>query len=159
MQNSVVGYTGTASIRACLGIDESDCPDRIIVDSGMDLELISDLDSWLPTHSTVDSEGKAALATSDQKANRSHLLLYSRWFCAKEIAARPLLFPKSTSDGKAKIERFSNYDPDKIVSFASSRAAKYKNLLSAAILGGSGSSEVISPLGVSSPDIDAVTGQ
>ena len=53
MAAALTSYTNTAAVRACLGVDEQDCPDSILLDSNLSLELLVDLDEWLSGHAAT----------------------------------------------------------------------------------------------------------
>ena len=125
----LTSYTSTEAIRACLGIDAEDCPDTYMTDSNLELELLTDLDGWLPTHATIFSEGNGATPTAAQLRYRNILILYSQWFGAYEMAKRFLTFPQIVSDGKNQINRFPKVELEKVAELAAAQMAKYKGLL------------------------------
>lgn len=153
---AITSYTTTEAVRSCLGIDKSDCPDSYMVDSNLELELLVDLDSWLPTHATIFAEGNAASPTADQKKYRNVLCLYSQWFGAYQIAIRPLTFPQIITDGKNQINRFPKADLERIAALAASKMAQYKGILDEEVNGNTATSTLPIIL-VSSPDTDPVT--
>lgn len=151
----VTPYTTTDAIRACLGIDKEDCPEEMIVDSRLELELLVDLDSWLPDHSTIYDTGVSSGAAATDVLHKNWLLLYSQWFGAFEMASRFLMFPQIVTDGKNQMNRFSNVELDKVKDLAASRMAKYRAALDEAVNGSTTST--LSVLRVSVPDYDPVT--
>lgn len=149
-------YTDTDAVRACLGIDASDCPDTYMVDAHISVELTLDLDDWLPTHVAIYNSGKAAAATDEEKRYKSVLSMYSQWFCASEIAARRLTFLKSSSDGKNQGVRF-DVDLQTVAKAAAGKMAKYKAILDVEVNGATDSSETPGGLlAVSVPNSDPV---
>jgi len=155
---AVTAYTTTQAIRASLGMDDADCPDAMMTDSRLDLELRVDLDSWLPTHATLYADGEAGGATAAEQALKDYLLLYAQWFCAHEMAERFLLAPQIVSDGKSQINRFPRIELEQVADRASSRRAKYRALLDEAVNGAEPSTaQTSSLLVVSTPTYDPVT--
>ena len=151
----VTSYATTEAIRGCLGIDQHDCPDRVIIDSRLELELEVDLDGWLDTHTALYEAGILSSATADAKRVKNYILLYSQWFCAYEMASRFLLTPQIVSDGKNQMNRFSKIDLDRVKDLAAARMSKYKTLLDEDVNGATTS--VPSLLAISVPDFDPVT--
>ena len=151
----VTSYATTEAIRGCLGIDEQDCPDRVIIDSRLELELEVDLDGWLSAHDTLYAAGILSGATADEKRVKNYILLYAQWFCAYEMASRFLLTPQIVSDGKNQINRFAKIDLDKVKDLAAARMAKYKTLLDEDVNGAVTS--IPSLLAISVPEFDPVT--
>lgn len=118
-------YTTTEAIRGCLGIDQNDCPDGYMVDSKLDLELIVDLDDWLPTHAALYTAGTSGSPTNPQAAVAVRIALYSQWFCALEMANRPLTVPQITTDGKAQFDRFK-VDLERLSALCAAKVVKYR---------------------------------
>lgn len=153
----ISSYTTTETIRACLGIDAEDCPDEMIVNSNLELELQVDLGEWLPDHATVYSDGSGSGATAAQKMQKTYLLLYAQWYCAAELAARFLLVPQIVTDGKAQMNRFSKIDLEKVAEKASARRGRYRQLLDEAVNGASDPAASSKLMAISTPAYDPVT--
>jgi hypothetical protein len=151
----ITSYTTTEAIRGSLGIDANDCPDNLMIDSNIELELLVDLDGWLSTHATIFSTGNTSGSTAEEKLLKDYVILYSQWFCATEMAARFLTFPQIVTDGKNQMNRFSKLDLERVKDMAAERMAKYRNLLdelvNGAVIG------VFNPVAISIPDYDPVT--
>lgn len=150
-------YTDYEAIRGSLGVDEEDCPDALIADSKLTVELEIDLDTWLPTHAAIFSAGSAELATADEVRRRQVLELYAQWFCAYELAGRFLLYPQIVSDGKAQMNRFANFDLDAAQERAGMRMARYKAWLNEEVNGASSAISGALIMSVSTPSYDPVT--
>ncbi len=150
-------YTTYEAIRGSLGVDAEDCPDALIRESNLELELEVDLDDWLSTHATIWSDGASETATTSQVRLKNLLALYSQWFCAYELAGRFLLYPQIVTDGKAQINRFPNFDLEAARDLAGSRMAKYRATLNEVVNGASTSIQGARILAVSIPDYDPVT--
>lgn len=125
-------YTNTDAVRGSLGIDRHDCPDAYFSDSDLEKELIVDLDDWIPTHATVYEDGKPSAATVEAKKSKTLLELYSQWFCAYEMASRPLTFLKAVSDGKNQAKRY-DLDLAEVKKAAADKKAHYRALLDEAV--------------------------
>lgn len=121
-------YTTTASVRGCLGVDANDCPDGLMIESHLDDELTIDLNEWLPTHSTIYQTGIASAATAAEKTLAVLLSLYAQWYCAHQMALRPLTVPQITTDGKAQIDRFK-VDLERVAKLAASKKQYYRSKL------------------------------
>ena len=132
--SQITSYTTTEAIRASLGIDAEDCPDSYMENSNLELELLVDLDGWLPTHATIFSDGNQATPLAAQRRARDVLVLYSQWFCAYEMAKRFLTFPQIVSDGKNQLNRFPKVDLEKVAEMAAAQMAKYKGILEEEVL-------------------------
>ncbi len=125
-------YTTTEAVRGCLGVDASDCGDEVMVDSLLDVELVVNLDGWAPTHAAIFSAGGLTGASAAAVRSRNLIKLYAQWWCAKEVAARNLLVPQLSTDGKARLDRFK-IDLELVEQKAASRCAQYQNLLREAL--------------------------
>lgn len=134
-------YTTTDAVRGCLGIDASDCPDAYMIDSKLDLELVVDLDGFLPTHLTLFTTGTATGATTQQMAVSNRIMLYAQWFCALEMANRPLTVPQINTDGKAQFDRFK-VDLERLSALCAIKVAKYRADLQELV------NNVVKPLGL-----------
>ena len=131
--SSLGNYTTTEAVRGCLGVDESDMPDTMMVTSKLDLELVVELDSWLPTHATLYSDGVAGTPTTQQAAIALRIELYAQWFCAWEMSKRPLTVPQITTDGKAQFDRFK-VDLERLTALCAEKVLKYKAELQELVL-------------------------
>lgn len=154
---SIYAYTNSDAVRSSLGMDAGDCPDRNFEDSNMDMQLEADLNTWVPTHATIDSEGVQTGASAAQIAKRNYLILYSQFFCAYQIAKRPMQFIRLHGDGKSQMARFETAFKE-VAPAALAEMEKYKNLLSNAVSGGTGYSTSLKVVGISTPAVDPVTG-
>lgn len=149
-------YTTTEAVRGCLGVDADDIPDAYMVDSKLDVELTVDLDSWLATHAALYAAGGAGGASAAAVAIRTKISLYAQWFCALEMANRPMTLPQNNSDGKAQFTRFK-VDFEKVAALAAAKVAKYRADLADDIGSGGTATPVISLLSVGVPSVDPIT--
>ena len=152
----ITAYTDTNAIRGSLGVDDQDCPDSLIVQSNLELELEVDLYEWLPTHAAIFSVGSQTGADISDAVKKNYLLLYAQWYCAYELACRFLAFPQIVSDGKNQLNRFAKLDLEVVKQNAASRMAKYKGKLDALennVVAAAG----LSILAISTPGYDPVT--
>lgn len=152
----VTPYTTADSIRASIGVDAADCPDDVIINSQIQLELETDLMEWLPDHETIFSEGNASAATDEQKLKKNYLILYSQYFGGYLLAVRPLSFPQIVTDGKNQMNRFSKLETEEIARAAASNMNKYRKKLDELHNGGASASLPV--MGLSIPDYDPVAG-
>lgn len=149
-------YTTTQAVRGCLGVDEEDIPDSYMVDSKLDVELSVDLDSWLAAHAALYAAGTATSPTAEEAAIAARISLYAQWFCALEMANRPMTLPQNNSDGKAQFTRFK-VDFEKVAALASAKVAKYRAELADLVGTGSTAVPVISLVSVGVPTVDPIT--
>lgn len=148
-------YTSCEAIRGCLGIDANDCPDRVMLDSNLALEIEIDLDAWLPTHDAImDAYGPSS--TADQRKQGSLLTLYCQWYGASLLARRPHLVLQVMADGKNRGERF-DVDLLALAASAAQWAAKYKQDLQVALDTTVTRAQGFALAVVSVPDLDPVT--
>lgn len=151
-------YTTTEAVRGCLGVDPNDCPDSLMIDSRLDLELKVNLGGWLPDHATLYAAGTASGAPAEAEAISDRLVLYSQWFCALEVANRPMTVPQITTDGKAQIDRFK-VDLKRVSDLCAAKVAQYRSELEQLV---NGETPVVAGLPTtllttSLPDADPIT--
>lgn len=102
-------YTDTDQIRATVGVTEFDVKDVAIVSSMVGDDLLLDLNSWVPTHATIKSEGEGSTPTADQAKKYLLLKQYSRLFCAAALLKTAVLgVAAQVSDGKNSVKRFDS---------------------------------------------------
>lgn len=157
MAAALTSYTNTAAVRACLGVDEQDCPDSILLDSNLSLELLVDLDEWLSGHAALYTANTTTSPTTDEVRLKNLLVLYAQWFCAYELANRFLTVPQIVSDGKNQMNRFAKIDLAKAAELAGARRQKYRAALDTAVNSAPGFTSGIALMQVSVPDYDPVT--
>jgi hypothetical protein len=127
-------YTDTDRIREALQITVEDLADERFSKGTLELDLMLDLDDWIPAHATIYAAGLGANPTQDQLRQYHLLVAYSTYFCADQtLHTGPLSMPQNISDGKNTIERLD--DRQGLVEFIAGRMAKYKNLLTEAVTG------------------------
>ncbi len=154
---ALTSYTSTAAVRACLGVDDQDCPDAVLVDSNLALELMVDLDEWLSSHATIYSDGTTGSPTTEEIRLKNLLVLYAQWFCAYELANRFLTIPQIVSDGKNQMNRFAKIDLSKVAELSGARRQKYRAALDTAVNSAPDYTSGIALMQVSIPDYDPVT--
>ncbi len=148
-------YTTTEAVRGCLGVDQDDIPDEYMVDSKLDVELKLDLDSWLAAHAALYTAGTTGSPSADAAAKAARISLYAQWFCALEMANRPMTLPQNNSDGKAQFTRFK-VDFAKVAALAAIKVAKYRGELAALVGSGGTATPVINLVGVGVPTDDPI---
>ncbi len=149
-------YTTTEAVRACLGVDDNDCGDAVMVDSLLDVELTVNLDSWLPTHAALFAAGTATGAVTAAVRQANLIKLYAQWWCAKELAARQLLAPQLSTDGKARLDRFK-VDLEMVEAKAYARCAQYQNLLRESVAETTATAAGLNLVLVAQPGADPIT--
>jgi len=154
---ALCSYTSTEAVRACLGLDSSDCSDKALADSEVALELIVWLDSAMPGHAATFAAGRASGATDDERTTKDLLTLYAQWFCAYEVALRPLQILQAAGDGKNQMRRF-DVDMSEVRKIAGAKKAHYFGLLDEALNGTAQTTEPVSQVSASTPAYDPVTG-
>ena len=145
-------YTNTDAVRAALGLDADhyEVPDSMLVNRNMDLELLEDLDDWLPTHAAIWAAADAGSPSAAEIRAGRQLQLYAMWFCAAMLAEVWLAMPSSISDGQNRVQRF-DLDLEKLLENARAKRDKYKEQIVPTV------SAATFIAGVS-PDYDPVTG-
>lgn len=152
-------YTDSDRVRAALGLDDADIADTEITESSLEEELIVDLDSWVPTHAAIIAAADAPAATDSQKALGRLMRLYCQFKGAYLLAGQAYRILQKVTDGKNQQARFSNLDWERIAAALNEKAAKYKQLLAAA-LGDTVNSAVAGYpiMSASQPNFDPITG-
>lgn len=91
----LLGLTSTEQVRNVLTVSQEDLPDEVIQGFGLEDDLQTDLEGWVPEWESI---------TEDSQARR--LRLYAKYFCAATIAtmARVFILKKST-DGSNEGQR------------------------------------------------------
>lgn len=149
-------YTTTQAVRGCMGVDDNDAKDSVMVDSKLDLELSLDLDTWLATHAALYAAGIAGGATAEGTAISNRIVLYAQWFCALEMLTRQLLVPQIATDGKAQMDRFK-IDLDKLAEKAAAKVGKYKGELLELVEGTPVTASYTDFVSVAAPGTDVIT--
>lgn len=148
-------YTSCEAVRACLGLDPNDCPDRVLIDSNLALELELDLDGWASTHAAI-FDANIPGATSQDRRRGNLLALYCQWFCAVQVARRHLLFLQVSADGKNRAERF-DVDFAAMATMAEGMASKYKTELATDLEPTTAAPGLFGLVVLSVPGIDPIT--
>lgn len=148
-------YTTGEAVRAAIGVNAIEVSDTFLTDSEVSLELSSDLYEWLPTHAAIHAAGIAGGATAAEVFAKDTLVSYCKWFCAWRIVEKPFLFYSVMSNGKDKIERFKDMDLKLVRESALGQRNKYKNTLTASVLGAP-TSFIYGLIGAATPDADPV---
>ena len=91
----LLGLTSTEQVRNVLTVSQEDLPDEVIQGFGLEDDLHTDLEGWVPEWESL---------TEDSQVRR--LRLYAKYFCAATIAmmARVFILKKST-DGSNEGQR------------------------------------------------------
>jgi hypothetical protein len=161
MPTQVTDYTTTANIRAAIGVDDNDLPDAQIVNSQVDVELTIDLDSWLPDHATIYTDGTTGSPTAEEVTSKNYLIMYAMYAGACLVLdGRQLQYPFLFKDGKAELRRFDGISLDKILAALREKRAYYRTkLVTDQSLTETAEAIGFSIVGVSIPAYDPVIGE
>lgn len=122
----------TQAVRACLGLDDSDVPDPIIVDSGWVSELEYRLTKALPSWVLLFTNGVSNAPTTQEKTFADVLKLFGKYFLAEQLSKAPMAFPWMISDGKDQMRRNDKVDLTAVQQDMAAKADLYwQDLLSA----------------------------
>lgn len=155
----ITPYVTTESIRAALGVSETELSDSSIEDQMLDLMLLSDLDSTYPEHETLATSATSRDAASTETQKYRLLQIYSLYYCVSEVASNWLAFLKSIDDGNAQVSRAIDFDTlSSLLENAIAKREMWRRRLVAARDGASGPSvPTPSLISISSPATDPVT--
>lgn len=148
-------YTDSDKIRGALGLTPQDVTDDQICNANIEARLQEDLDGWLPTHATVQTEGRATAATAAQKRAWLQLQLYCQFRAA--LFFTPILstlVAQKIADGQMEMQRFSNAKLSEIEEGMRTQADHYQELLSPSL---DADGVPFTAFGVSTPGSDPVT--
>ena len=150
-------YSSTDAVRAALALTDNELTDEMLTEQHLDAELELDLQTWVPTYSTIYTEGAAAGATEEQKLKSLNLTLYCQWYlAANAVNVMQLAVPQLIGDGKSEMRRFLNFDFEALHRSAERKAMHYKVALQG-LLGTAPTTSGYSQMSVSLPDYDPVT--
>ena len=128
MSIPLLSLTDSDEVRATVGVDDSDFPDATVSAMGLDNDLEADLLTWLPTYTTVISEGTTGTPTSDQRLKYLNLKNYAKYFCAYLVAsASQLMAPQKESDGANELQRFTTDKLTDLLARLSAKRDKYRS--------------------------------
>lgn len=148
-------FTTTGRVRTAFGVDEADCPDKMLVESTLVDELETHLNDWLPTYASLLAAGNEASATTDARRLSVMIQLYSTFWIAVELANKPLLVPTLFSNGKDRLQR-RDITTEEVVRPLRAKVAEYRAKILTA-MGETVSVTRPSLLVVATPDSDPVT--
>lgn len=152
-------YTTTDEVSAALGFDSFDLAESLLVAANLDLQLEYDLDDWLPNHATIWAEGDpGGTPTAEQTKKRNVLELYSQWCIAWMVARKRPLYIQIYTDGKTQMNRY-DFDLQEVIDMCAAEKNKWMDLLLELEDRQSEIDEAIhSPVAISPPDFDPITG-
>ena len=107
MTAPITAYTHTDAVRACMGVTDNEMSDEMLLDMGLSIAVISDLEAFLPNHEDVWNSSKAQNATANQILAGRYIELFCSYDGANRAMDALLAIPQEISDGKARISRFS----------------------------------------------------
>lgn len=154
--------TTTQAVVACLGLDDADVPDAMIIDSGWYDELVYRLAKGMPNWQTTFQNGASATPTDNELAFATILRIYGKYFIADKLVNAPMAVPWLVSDGKDQMRRNDKIDLAALQAKTHETAEQYwQDLLAAyAVLFPVAVTEKRPPkiFGSSRPSRDPVTG-
>lgn len=146
------GYTTTDALRAAIGVTDNEVSDEMIVSRIVDIELLSDLDTWLTDHATIKADGESASPTADQTSKWRNLQLYCMYYGAFLLLdTGPLAIPQVISDGKSEVRRKQKMDDQAVRDRCLARSVIYKARL------GEVATSTYTPIVSATPAYDPVT--
>lgn len=153
-----LALTDTEQVRGALGIDEFDIDDTAMANLHPEDDLKSDLLSWVPTYTTVMSEGLGAAPTAEQELKYLKLRLYSKYFIAALFASSGInSILQKKSDGSNEGIRFTNVDLKELREYLKAQADAVKEELM--LLIDPTLDSTYSHFGTASPNYDPVTNE
>ena len=126
MTAPVTSYTTTDSVRGCLGITDNEMSDSMLSDMGLGIAVISELEEWLPDHSTNWTAFSAASPSTTETAIGRSIRLYCSWTGAMFAIKSYLAIPHEVSDGKSSMARFAAETPKHMEKTAAQMSNKYR---------------------------------
>lgn len=156
MTAPVTSYTTTDSVRSCLGTTDNEMSDEMLNDMGLSISVLSELESFNPTHLADWAASKGGAATADELAIGRNIQLFCNWAGAYYAVHAYLAIPQEISDGKASMARFATDTPERMLDLARKMKNKYQQAL--VTLSGDTSYSAASVMGKASPSFDPVTG-
>lgn len=157
MTVAITDYTDSDAVRAVAGVSDVELSDDALQAMRLADMVVSDLNTWLPTHATVYSEGVVSGATAQQKTTKTHLELYTTLFAASKINLFKLAIKQSATNGKDALKRFEGTDFDALALRFAGEAHAYRKLIEAAV-GATSDNTPTQIFGSASPSYDPVTG-
>lgn len=153
---SFLALTDTVEVRGALGVDVTDIDDAAICNLRPENDLESDLLGWVPTYSTIITEGLATSPTPAQSLKYLKLKIYAKYFVSALVASSGInSILQKKSDGSNEGARFTNISLQDLAEYLESKAAGIKHELE--LLIDSTLSSSYSHFGSVSPDYDPVT--
>lgn len=103
---SLHGLTTFNQLRGVLTVSEADLPDEILADYGLEDDLAVELDGWAVDWQAMVAAGEAATAGEEDKRRHRLLKLFSKYFCAAQVAATaPVFVLTKNTDGSNEGQR------------------------------------------------------
>lgn len=161
MASILPGLADTETVRAVLGAHSVEISDEVLISLDLDLELIVDFGSWLPSdtsYETIVQSGQADGATDDEIMAYRMLRLYSKYQCAWLVAhSQALMLAEVINDGQSEMRRPKREETEKLLKSLRGMADRFKNLL-LPLLGGT-ANDGATLFSKASPDYDPVTNE
>jgi len=129
---TVILYTSTEAIRACLGVSARELDDAQITDLRMSDQLLESLEDVLSTHVAAAAAGEAVGATDAEVTVLRRLRLYCQYEAAVLLLPQlQTLLVQKISDGDAEMQRFSKDDLERTKDQITAMRNHYRGKLNA----------------------------
>ncbi|MBU0860279.1 MAG: hypothetical protein KKC02_09110 [Gammaproteobacteria bacterium] len=103
---SLFSLTTFDQIRGVLTVSQADLPDEVLDSYGLEDDLAVDLDDWAGDWKAMSAAGAADTASEEDTKRYRLLKLFSKYFCAAQVAATaPVFVLTKTSDGSNEGQR------------------------------------------------------
>lgn len=116
--------TTTDAVRNCLGLDEGDVSDDLIVNSGWATEVLYELGKTLPRYTEILTNAASTSPTANELKFKTVISFWLKWAVAACLAKNPQAIPFKIADGK-NVNQRSEVDAEKMYANASSSELKY----------------------------------
>lgn len=156
--SDILNVVSFSTVRAVLGISETDAPDEVMSAFGLTDDLKLDLSEWLEDYQAI-----LANTWTGTAANREYIyprvVAYTKYQCAGMVCkALPGLMLKRISDGENESQRFDGIKFEKIAEQMFGQAGRYREQIENRI-SSSTATATVNFFGVVAPDYDPVVGE
>ena len=146
-------YTDTSAVRAAVGIKETEVPETMITDQGMERQLKTALYGWVPTYEALYDAGNASGATEQEAYIKDLLVSYCLFFICVRLIEMVLALRRQVGDGKSQVARFDT-DYKTLLEMYTKRRDEIQTLIEDQITPSTGG---VQYFGKATPDYDPVS--
>lgn len=146
-------YTTTDAIRAAVGVTDTEISDKVLTDQLLETQVQTAVYGWLPTHTTIYSEGTGASATAEQKYKKDLLVHYCLFYGAVRVVEMIMALRHKVGDGKSEVQRF-DVDWEALLEILKARRDAAQTMLEQIVNPSDGGTNYF---GTASPGYDPVT--